>query len=65
MAELKWSVQKPTSAGVYWWRPEFEGANPVMVEVQPKDDTFGVYPGGELIQLSNVSGEWAGPFNQT
>jgi hypothetical protein len=59
-AEYRWTTQKPTAAGWYWFRGESHEADPFIVLV----DEAGQFqwPDGGFQEVSLAKGEWAGPI---
>ncbi len=60
MTVLKWSREKPISAGWYWYRGEVGEADPLIVQI----DEAGMFqwPDGAFQEVTLTKGEWAGPI---
>lgn len=59
---MKWTTERPTKAGFYWYR-EGEADNfPVVVNVAPEHDFAGPWDDGSETRLSHMNGEWSGPL---
>jgi hypothetical protein len=60
MAGLRWTEEKPTEPGWYWYRGEVDDADPLIVEV----DRAGYFqwPDGGFQEVKLTKGEWAGPI---
>ena len=59
--ELKWSTEKPTKPGWYWWRITMWGkqfSKVYMVEANRHGELY--ISGLEIID--NINGQWAGPI---
>ena len=62
MAEYRWSKDKPTAAGWYWFRGPAHEADSFIVQV----DEVGQFqwPDGGFQEVTLAKGEWAGPIQQ-
>jgi hypothetical protein len=60
MAPLRWTTQKPTQAGWYWYRGQAHEEEPFIVQV----DRAGQFqwPDGGFQEVTLAKGEWAGPI---
>lgn len=60
MSEYRWTHEKPTGAGWYWFRGEAHEADPFIVQV----DAAGHFqwPDGGYQEVALAKGEWAGPI---
>ena len=61
MSLLKWTKQKPTHAGWYWYRGQTHEEEPLIVQV----DHAGQFqwPDGGFQEVTLTKGEWAGPID--
>ena len=57
---LRWTTQKPTQAGWYWYRGRSHEEEPLIVQV----DHAGQFqwPDGGFQEVTLTKGEWAGPI---
>lgn len=62
MDALKWTEQKPTVTGWYWFRGQAHEADPFIVQV----DEAGQFqwPDGGFQEVALAKGEWAGPIQE-
>ena len=62
MAEYRWSKDKPSAAGWYWFRGLAHEADPFIVQV----DEVGQFqwPVGGFQEVTLAKGEWAGPIEE-
>lgn len=65
---LRWSTDKPTVAGWYWWQHQHGKPEAVKVERQSPTDMLicsmiHLAP-GERLYVANMDGEWAGPIQE-
>ncbi len=60
MTDYRWTFNKPTVAGWYWFRGEAHEADPFIVQV----DEVGQFqwPDGGYQEVKLAKGEWAGPI---
>lgn len=60
---MKWSKEKPTQAGWYWWKDLDRPGKPHMAHVVNDGYGLTVYGIEEYSRrLYEVRGEWAGPI---
>ncbi len=64
MNEMKWTTEKPTDPGWYWYHPEFtETPLIVLVSIRGKSVTFERAGFSMLYKISKEgTGKWAGPI---
>ncbi len=62
MTPLKWTKNKPTEAGWYWYRGQTHEEDPFIVQV----DEVGQFqwPDGAFQEVTLTKGEWAGPIEE-
>jgi hypothetical protein len=62
MSPYRWSNDKPTRAGWYWFRGQAHEADPFIVLV----DEAGQFqwPDGGFQEVPLAKGEWAGPIEE-
>ena len=65
---LRWTTEKPTSPGWYWYGPEKE-VLPIIVLIQKREDIVGVVKlfalfieSLDILETENLPGQWAGPL---
>jgi hypothetical protein len=59
---LKWTAEKPTKPGPYWWKPPLSHT-PVIVYMWPGGDVSGVNAETGCSDLIEANGgQWAGPI---
>ena len=61
---LVFTADKPVIPGWYWYRLSSAEAEPVVVQVQPQQDSVGPWGDGSTCKLSLENGEWAGPLEK-
>ena len=62
MADYRWTKEKPTVAGWYWFRGPAHEADSFIVQI----DEVGQFqwPDGGFQEVTLTKGEWAGPIQQ-
>lgn len=60
MANLRWTKNKPTQSGWYWYRGLVEEADPLIVLVD--EAGYFQWPDGGFQEVLLTKGEWAGPI---
>jgi hypothetical protein len=61
---MKWTIEKPTEAGWYWYKGPLSDDQPKVILVYDVGRILyaGPWPDGKTIRMERASGEWAGPF---
>jgi hypothetical protein len=61
---MKWTTEKPTESGWFWYRGPLSEDQPMVVHVYDVGKIFytGPWPDGHTVRLERSFGEWAGPL---
>lgn len=61
-AGQRWSKEKPTVPGLYWYRPIHYKAEPRILEIGPGMTLPLIVRNTDRFYLSQWDGEWCGPL---
>lgn len=62
-ADMKWTSEKPTRKGWYWWRQDKEAVICRVWEWWDKQELYVRFEGSDSAPVNTLDGEWAGPLD--
>lgn len=62
MSRLRWSFEKPTEPGWYWYHGAVEESEPLILWVDKAG--YMQWPDGQFQEVIFTKGMWAGPIEQ-
>ena len=59
---LRWTKERPTKTGFYWWRNTAFDSMATIVAVDIENRASIIIGSEKVVDFTKVSGEWAGPI---